>query len=103
MTDPKGFLEKKIRTMGYQTCHVLNSSLDAAICAKDCDRLEKHKFAKECRAKGGFYKCCIRRDKAFCHECRYRLKKNRRIKSNFQVLLHTFTLHLSFRKWSPRY
>ena len=73
LTNPEGFLDKKIRPMGYKTCHVLNSSLDATICAKDCDRLTKHKFAKDCEVKGGLYKCCIRRDKAFCHECRYRV------------------------------
>ena len=57
--------------MGYKTCHVLNSSLDATVCAKDCDSLKKQDFATTCKAKGGLYKCCIRRDKAFCHECRY--------------------------------
>ena len=57
--------------MGYQTCHKLNSSLDASICAKDCERLEKQKFAKKCKDKGGLFKCCIRRDAARCHECRY--------------------------------
>ena len=57
--------------MGYKTCHALNSSLDSTVCAKDCERLKKHKFAKDCKNKGGLYKCCIRRDKAFCHECRY--------------------------------
>ena len=77
--------------MGYKTCHMLNSSLDATICAKvfallllfslidqifvkDCDRLKKHKFAKDCKNRGGLYKCCIRRDKAFCHECRYQVQ-----------------------------
>ena len=57
--------------MGYKTCHVLNSSLDATVCAKDCDRLKKEDFAKQCNNRGGLYKCCIRRDTAFCHECRY--------------------------------
>ena len=57
--------------MGYKTCHVLNSSLDATVCAKDCDRLKKQDFATKCRDKGGLFKCCIRRDAAFCHECRY--------------------------------
>ena len=59
--------------MGYKTCHVLNSSLDATVCAKDCDRLKKEDFATNCGDEGGLYKCCIRRDKAFCHECRYLL------------------------------
>ena len=57
--------------MGYKTCHVLNSSLDATVCAKDCNRLRKGDFAKRCKFFGGLYKCCIRRDAAFCHECRY--------------------------------
>ena len=57
--------------MGYKTCHALNTSLDASICAKDCERLETHKFAQDCKHRGGLYKCCIRRDAAFCHECRY--------------------------------
>ena len=63
--------------MGYKTCHVLNSSLDAAVCAKDCDRLKKQDFATKCRDKGGLYKCCIRRDTAFCHECRYLISMKR--------------------------
>jgi hypothetical protein len=33
--------------------------------------MEKHKFAKDCKKVGGLFKCCIRRDAAFCHECRY--------------------------------
>ena len=63
--------EVKQVSMGYKTCHVLNSSLDASICAKDCEGLKKQKFATECKDNGGLYKCCIRRDAAFCHECRY--------------------------------
>ena len=57
--------------MGYKTCHILNSSLDATVCAEDCDHLKKQEFATNCKDKGGLYKCCIRRDNAFCHECRY--------------------------------
>ena len=57
--------------MGYKTCYVLNSSLDATVCAKDCDRLRKEEFAKRCKNKGGMYKCCIKRDAVFCHECRF--------------------------------
>ena len=63
--------QNQIRPMGYKTCRVLNSSLDATVCAKDCDRLKEQDFATKCRDKGGLYKCCIRRDAAFCHECRY--------------------------------
>ena len=57
--------------MGYKTCHVLNSSLDATACAKDCDLLRKQDFAKNCKQTGGLYKCCIRRDALLCHECGY--------------------------------
>ena len=63
--------------MGYKTCHVLNSSLDATVCAKDCDRLKKEDFAKQCNKRGGLYKSCIRRDTAFCHECRYLISMKR--------------------------
>ena len=41
--------------MGYKTCRVLNSSLDATVCAEDCDRLEKEDFATNCKDKGGLY------------------------------------------------
>ena len=58
--------------MGYKRCHVLNSSLDATVCAKDCDRFKKQDFAKKCKETGGLYKCCIHREAAAnCHECRY--------------------------------
>ena len=57
--------------MGYKTCHVLNSSLDATACAKDCDLLRKQDFAKKCKQTGGLYKCCVNRRRAWCHECRY--------------------------------
>ena len=63
--------------MGYKTCRVLNSSLDATVCAEDCDRLKKEDFATKCKYKGGLYKCCIRRDAAFCHECRYLISMKR--------------------------
>ena len=71
--------------MGYKTCHVLNSSLDATACAKDCDRLKKQDFATKCRDKGGLFKCCIRRDAAFCHECRYLVLRCAIISSPFTV------------------
>merc|ERR1711915_729872 len=28
-------------------------------------------FAEKCRKQGGYFKCCIRRDTAACHECRF--------------------------------
>ena len=111
-----------MKPMGYKTCHALNTSLDASICAKDCERLEKHKFAKDCKHRGGLYKCCIRRDAAFCHECRYhdaqipnimltsgiRLRykyqvSHRGFRSPVQVLLYVIPLHLSVQWiWARR-
>jgi len=64
-------LDTHIRPMGYKTCHLLHTSLDATACAADCKRFEKGRFAEDCRKRGGFFKCCIRRDAAFCHECRF--------------------------------
>ena len=59
-------------------------------CHEDCKKREKSKFAKQCAKDGGLFKCCIRwaevifqqsilildipyfrRDKEYCHECRY--------------------------------
>ena len=69
---PKVYIKKKVKRMGYKTCHVLKNSLDASVCAKDCESMKKQKFAKDCKKNGGLFKCCIRRDAAFCHECRCR-------------------------------
>ena len=71
MQDKQAYLDTHIRPMGYKTCHLLHTSLDATACADDCKRFEKGRFAKDCRKRGGFFKCCIRRDAAFCHECRW--------------------------------
>ena len=70
LVNTSGFLDHQVKRLGYKTCHHLNS-LDATKCAKDCKKLKKEKFAKECEAKGGLFKCCIRRDKRFCHNCRF--------------------------------
>ena len=70
LKDPPAYIRKKVKRMGYKTCHILGTSLDASVCAKDCEELEKQKFAVTCKEKGGLFKCCIRRDAAFCHECR---------------------------------
>ena len=29
-------------------------------CNDDCEQLKKEKFAQDCKADGGFFKCCIR-------------------------------------------
>ena len=70
LKDPPAYLQTQLMPMGYKTCHILNNSLDASVCADDCKKWEKQKFAKKCAKDGGFFKCCIRRDAAFCHECR---------------------------------
>jgi len=70
MTDKEKFLKNLSRTSGYKTCHPIDG-LDASICAKDCEEFKKSDFAKFCADEDGLLKCCIRRDKANCHECRY--------------------------------
>ena len=64
------YLDDLVKSAGYSSCHPLDTSLDTSSCAKDCEELSEQDFAKNCTAKGGFFKCCIRRDKASCHECR---------------------------------
>ena len=71
LTDTEGFLSQLTKSEGYKTCHALGTSLDTSICAKDCEELENGRFAKNCATKGWLFKCCIRRDKRFCHECRF--------------------------------
>ena len=70
LTERKKVLNRLVSKVGYKTCHHLNS-LDATVCANDCKEMERGKFAKNCTANGGLFKCCIRRDKMACHECRY--------------------------------
>ena len=47
------FLNKLVKSMGYKTCHHLNS-LDASQCADDCKKLENKKFAKTLNLKEDF-------------------------------------------------
>ena len=70
LTNTTGFLDYKVNVAGYKTCHRLDS-LDASICAKDCKKQEEEMFAEQCRDTGGLFKCCIRRDRRFCDECRF--------------------------------
>ena len=70
-SNPKKHLKSLIKDVGYDTCHQIKG-YDASKCHKDCKKLEKSKFAKDCKNKSnGVFKCCIRRDKEFCHECRF--------------------------------
>ena len=70
LKDPPAYVQTQLMPMGYKTCHILNNSLDASVCADDCKKWEKQKFAKKCAKDGGLLKCCIRRYAALCHECR---------------------------------
>ena len=70
LRDPLAYLNGLVQSTGYSSCHHLHTSLDASKCAKDCENLSKKEFAQNCTANGGLFKCCIRRDKARCHECR---------------------------------
>merc|ERR1719369_539878 len=70
LTNRKNVLKNLINSVGYKTCYHIDS-LDATKCAEDCKKMEKETFAKNCREKGGLFKCCVRRDKMACHECRF--------------------------------
>ena len=70
LEDKKGVLKKMVEIHGYKTCHPMDS-LDASECAEDCKNFEKEEFAKNCTKNNGLFKCCIRRDKEYCHECRF--------------------------------
>jgi len=69
LTDKDEFF-KTMKSNGYKTCHPLGG-YDASICHADCQEFEKSELADQCKQKGGLFKCCIRRDKAFCDECRF--------------------------------
>ena len=71
LKDPKGVLKNLVESVGYKTCHRLEDSLDATKCAEDCRQMKEDKFAKNCSSGGGLFKCCIRRDKRGCNECRF--------------------------------
>jgi len=73
MKDKKAFLKKERIKRGYKTCYPIKG-LDASKCAKDCDKIladSSSPLRKHCDKKNGLLKCCVRREKAFCHECRY--------------------------------
>ena len=71
LTNRTEVLDKMVKVMGYKTCHPIDS-LDATKCAEDCKSFEKMEFAtKNCTEKGGLFKCCIRRDRMGCNNCRF--------------------------------
>ena len=70
LTDRRKELDTMKSIQGYKTCYHIDS-LDATKCAKDCKDMQNEKFAKNCTEDGGLFKCCIRRDKIGCHECRF--------------------------------
>jgi len=72
MKEPEKYLEAYRKDLYFNTCHYLKDSYDATACAEDCKALEANStLATDCETKGGLFKCCIRRDKVSCHECRY--------------------------------
>jgi len=72
MTNKTLFLEKEVKKRGFASCYPIGKGLDASKCAKECKSLMKTSpLRKHCKKKGGLLKCCVRRDKANCHECRY--------------------------------
>lgn len=70
MKDPDKYIKEEVERKKYDTCHLIKE-YDATKCQQDCLELEKSDFAEDCKKKNGLFKCCIRRDKAFCHECRF--------------------------------
>ena len=59
LEDPKKFLTDMVQNLNYDSCHAI-SNYDASKCAKDCEKLEKDEFARNCLKNGGLFKCCIR-------------------------------------------
>ena len=70
LTNRTQALDRMVELEGYKTCHPIDS-VDATKCAEDCKEMGKQEFGKNCTNNGGLFKCCIRRDKMFCHECRF--------------------------------
>lgn len=70
LEDRKKVLDGLVKTVGYKNCFHIES-LDASKCADDCKNQEKSEFAKNCTENGGLFKCCIRRDKMGCNDCRF--------------------------------
>ena len=53
------YLKSMVDDLGYDTCRRIQE-YDARKCEKDCKKLGKSKFAKDCETNGGLFKCCIR-------------------------------------------
>jgi len=72
MTNKALFLAKEVKKRGFASCYPIGSGLDASKCAKECKSLLKTSPLRDhCNKKNGLLKCCVRRDKVACHECRY--------------------------------
>merc|ERR1719239_1698379 len=71
MTDKEVYLGKEVKERGFHSCYPI-TGLDARQCAEECKSLLKTSpLLDHCKKKGGLLKCCVRRDKVFCDECRY--------------------------------
>jgi len=71
LSDKKVYLAKEVKKRGFNSCYPM-TGLDARKCAEECNSLLKTSpLLDHCKNKGGLLKCCVRRDKVFCDECRY--------------------------------
>jgi len=70
LKDKRSLLKNFQKWYGYKTCYPIRG-YDASRCAKDCENLKDTPLAEECRNRNGMLKCCIRRDKVNCDECRF--------------------------------
>ena len=59
LANASAFLTDMVDNLNYDTCHPIKE-YDASKCARDCKKLEKSEFAKNCTQNGGLFKCCIR-------------------------------------------
>ena len=59
LQDSSAYVNTMVDDFGYDTCHKVEG-LNASVCAKDCEELEKSDFANKCAEEEGVFKCCIR-------------------------------------------
>jgi len=98
LVDKRKVLDEMVEIEGYKSCHPLDSSLDATECADDCKKFETEEFGRKCTRNGGLFKCCIRRDKKFCHECRFCCTLPMcTYKSGNKIVTHFDNVHKDFK------
>jgi len=71
LTNKELYLGKEAKNRGFKNCYPIKG-LDASKCGEECKSLLKTSpLLDHCNKKKGLLKCCVRRDKVFCDECRY--------------------------------